>query len=191
MQYYGPLDARIDEILGPNALKPPSLKPVQPAPAPTTGAAPTLQRPTTLAEDLAAMQPAPKAQGFIEGTTSAIGHGWDNATRAMQATANSYSGDLARVEQLAQEHQAAQANRPEALKGFYEAFDQNRATYTPNVFTRAVGSVLGDGTERFLETAGDVGGAIWDNPEGAWQASAEQLANMAAPMTSLTLRPSI
>jgi hypothetical protein len=130
------------------------------------------------------MQPAPKAQGFFEGAGSAISQGWSSGLRANEAFAKTLAKDYQGVEQLAKEHQAAQLQKPQALQSFNAAMDQNFQTYDPNLFTRAMGGLFGEGTEQTIEALGDVGGAMWDNPEGALQATLEQTAQSAPAMAA-------
>jgi hypothetical protein len=168
MQYYGPLDARIDEILGPNALKPPSLKPVQPAPAPTTGAAPTLQRPTTLAEDLAAMQPAPKPQGrswgeFATDTAIDLGKGAIGLGEAAVGAGNLVTGNL-----LGNALEQYTGYDPKASKDFLsQGYSASRQAANQAV----------EAAEGFFPTAK----AYLDNPSSAFGTIVESAPSMIAP----------
>ncbi|HEX4843210.1 MAG TPA: LPD38 domain-containing protein [Limnobacter sp.] len=92
--------------------------------------------------------------------------------RAIGAAGNTVSGDLQDVEEYAARQNEASKEKPEALQRFNEAIERGSKSVDPSAGTL---SQIG-------QSAKEIGKAVIDNPEGAFQFGLEQVPNMAAAL---------
>lgn len=129
---------------------------------------PTQQAPQTI-DDFLGAQPKKKRgiTDVLSDAGTAVWEGAKSTARSMGAAGNTFSGDLADVEDYALRQQLAQEKRPEAVKALTAEIERRKQA-NPD------GGVV--------DAIRDVGGAMIDNPEGSAQFVIEQAPNSAVAL---------